>query len=140
MLAADDGDPSTLATIHSLDLIWDDPNDSPDGGAQTYATIHPIVPGSQPEGALLGPLFQIVDAGYHARGGSATNLPGGADVTAPFGRGDVRLAMDGAGELYLISKSDGVIRAIVGVPEPASAGLMGIAALVLAALRRRRGG
>ena len=30
MLAADDGDPTTIAEIHALDDLWDNPNDNPD--------------------------------------------------------------------------------------------------------------
>jgi hypothetical protein len=30
------------------------------------------------------------------------------------GRADIRLALDGDGELYILSKSDGMIRAVVG--------------------------
>jgi hypothetical protein len=53
----------------------------------------------------------IVEAAYHARGGKAEHLPGAERV--PGGRSDIRLAMDTAGELYIMSKSDGVIRAVV---------------------------
>lgn len=110
LLAADDGDPSTLATIESIDLLWDDPNDSPDSGEELFTTI-------TPSGALLGPLHQIIEIGYHARGGQATHLPGGADTTGIYGRADMRLAVDDEGELYILSKMDGMIRALVG-PEP----------------------
>jgi hypothetical protein len=108
MLAADDGDPATMATIHSLDIVWDNPNDSPDQGPQTYSTIGP-------GGAVLGPMFQIVERGYEARGGTDPNLPGGANVTNEYGRADIRLQIDEAGELYILSKSDGMVRAIVGM-------------------------
>jgi hypothetical protein len=130
MLAADDGDPNTLATIHSLDILWDNPNDAPDGGVEFYSTL-------TSDNAIRGPMFQIVDQAYHERGGLDPNLPGGANVTGAFGRSDIRLAVDGDGELYLLSKSDGMIRAIVGpVPEPASVWLLLSAALLLSALRR----
>jgi hypothetical protein len=33
------------------------------------------------------------------------------------GRSDMRLAMDASGELYILSKSDGMIRAVVSVVE-----------------------
>ena len=69
MLAADDGDPATLATIHSFDVLWDNPNDV--AGEQLYTVANP-------SGAVLGPMHQIVEQGYEARGGTDPNLPGGA--------------------------------------------------------------
>jgi hypothetical protein len=107
MLAADDGNPATMAEIHSLNILWDNPYDSPDAGEQTYSTI-------QPGGAVLGPMFQIAERMYEFRGGQDPNLPGGAAVTGPNGRADIRLQIDDAGELYILSKSDGMVRAIVG--------------------------
>jgi hypothetical protein len=107
MLAADDGNPSTLATIHSLGILWDNPNDAPDDGVEVYTT-------DTSNNAIRGPMFQIVDLAYHARGGLDPNLPGSAAVTDPFGRSDIRIAIDAAGELYIFSKSDGMIRQIVG--------------------------
>ena len=54
----------------------------------------------------------IIEAEYHKRGGKAEHLPGFGRL--PGGRSDIRLATDLAGELYIVSKSDGVIRAVVG--------------------------
>jgi hypothetical protein len=96
MLAADDGVARTLAEIHELRIRWDDPSDSPDRGAQIYSSFR-----------------QVVEAGYHARGGKDPDLPGTATV-AGSGRVDLRFARDRAGELYLLSKSDGMIRTITG--------------------------
>jgi hypothetical protein len=96
MLAADDGVARTLAPLHELQLRWDDPSDSPDRGAQPYPTMWPIVM-----------------AGYHARGGTDPDLPGSGAVSGS-GRVDLRLAIDRSGELYLLSKSDGVIRGVTG--------------------------
>ena len=97
MLAADDGDPRTLAEIHELPVWWDDPTDMPDRGAQLYPTMAPIV-----------------EAGYHSRGGKHPHLPGRSSLS-PVGRVDLRLAIDQAGEMYLLSKSDGMIRAVTGI-------------------------
>lgn len=112
MLAADDGDPGTLATIHSLDLLWDNPHDAPVVGEQLYTTL-------TSDNAIRGPMHQIVHAEYIERTGLAASspLPGGASVTGAFGRADIRIQVDDDGELYIISKSDGMIRAITG-PEP----------------------
>jgi hypothetical protein len=110
MLAADDGDPNTLATIHSLDLLWDNPNDAPDDGEELYGTL-------TSGGAIRGPMHQIAEAGYEARGGLDPDLPGSAGVTNPYGRADIRIQIDADGELYILTKSDGMIRAFTG-PEP----------------------
>jgi glucose/arabinose dehydrogenase len=109
MLAADDGNPATMATIHSLNILWDNPNDSPDLGEQLYDTTNDV-----PSDTVLGPMFKIVQQVYHERGGTDPNLPGGADVTGTNGRADIRIQMGEDGELYILSKSDGMIRQIVG--------------------------
>jgi hypothetical protein len=105
MLAADDGNPSTLAQFASLNIAWNNPNDPP--GEQVFTTL-------TSDAAIRGPMFQIVEAQYEARGGQDPNLPGGANVTGSFGRSDIRLGVDGDGELYVLSKSDGMIRAVFG--------------------------
>jgi hypothetical protein len=111
MLTADDGDPSTLAEIHELNVVWDDPNTP--AGETEYTTIEAPPETSDHTVQVRGPLFQIVDAAYHARGGTDPNLPGNAGVTAPYGRADIRIQVDENGELYILSKSDGMIRAVV---------------------------
>ncbi len=131
MLAADDGNPATLAAIHAIDLLWDNPNDGPDAGEVLYSTL-------TTDSAIRGPLFQIVESAYEARGGLDPNLPGGANATGAFGRADVRLQIDANGELYILSKSDGMIRALVApVPEPATAWLFAMA-IVVSVLPRQR--
>jgi hypothetical protein len=105
MLAADDGNPATMATINTINLLWDNPADSPDDGVETYTTTI--------SGGTLGPMFHIARAGYVARGGLDTGLPGDASVTGNNGRADIRLQVGEDGELYIISKSDGMVRALV---------------------------
>jgi hypothetical protein len=58
----------------------------------------------------------IVSSTYPSRGGEAAFLPGFA-VPVGKGRADIRLAVDGKGELYVISKSDGMIREVIGAVE-----------------------
>jgi hypothetical protein len=132
MLAADDGDPNTLAAIHSLDLLWDDPNDGVEGDT-LYTTLATAT-------EILGPMHQIARAGYVARGGLDPNLPGGAAATGANGRTDLRIQLGADGELYLLSKSDGMIRALVSaVPEPTSALLLASAiGMVALACHRSR--
>ena len=86
MLAADDGDPNTMAEMHEVKIAWN---------KEVYGTMAPIT-----------------ENVYHSRGGKAEHLPGFGRVAG--GRSDIRFAMDSDGELYILSKSDGMIRAIVG--------------------------
>lgn len=93
LLAADDGKPDTLAPYTPIDLRWDDPSDSPDAGQKVYPTMAPIV-----------------FAGYEARKRLTPGVESGPRPT----RADIRLAVDAAGELYILSKVDGMIRAVTG--------------------------
>jgi hypothetical protein len=86
MLAADDGDPSTMAVRHEIKIEWE---------KQVYDTM-----------------FPIAQAAYHARGGKNPVLPGRALVSGA-GRADANLAVDAAGELYVFTKTDGMIRALI---------------------------
>jgi mono/diheme cytochrome c family protein len=54
----------------------------------------------------------VTDA-YRARGGKGAELPGAAQISGR-GRVDLRFAEDDAGELYMLTKADGVIRKVVG--------------------------
>jgi len=92
MLAADDSDPSTLAARHDVHLRWKAP-----GEAATALREYPSA-------------FPVVLAGYKRRGGMDPDLPGQSTVSGP-GRADIRFAVDAGGELYLLSKVDGMIRA-----------------------------
>ena len=94
MLAADDGDPKTLAAIHEIKLLWTDP--SAGGGAAKQ---------------LFDSMFPIVKATYRARGGKTGVLPGRALVSGE-GRADAHVAVDGNGELYIFSKTDGMLRVV----------------------------
>jgi hypothetical protein len=97
MLAADsDGKPETMAPVHEIKFLWDNPNDSPDAGKQLYDTM-----------------FPINEVTYHFRGGKEEHLASRQRV-ANQGRADARFAIDANGELYIYSKSDGMIRQVVG--------------------------
>ena len=91
MLAAHDGNPATLAQFQKIKILWDTPLDAD----------------TTPE--LYNRMYEIVEDGYEQNGGPANNLPGSAG-NAGQGRADIRLAVDSAGEIYIMSKSDGVIR------------------------------
>ena len=85
MLAADAGGPRSMAERHEIRIGW--------------------------EGHVFETMFPIAEAAYHARGGRSAILPGRALVSGD-GRADANLAADAAGELYIFTKSDGMIRAL----------------------------
>jgi len=92
LMAADVSKPKTIAEMHPVKIRWS----APGGSSETYGSMYPIT--------------ELV---YHARGGAAPNLPGYAKVPAG-GRSDIHLWADSTGELYILSKSDGMIRKVVG--------------------------
>ncbi len=79
VLAADDGNPATVAPIHEIDAG----------------------------------LRRLVEGSYRARGGKGEALPGAGAISGR-GRVDMRFAVDDAGELYILTKADGMIRKVVG--------------------------
>ena len=92
MLAADDGNPNTMARMYEVKISWN---------KQVHDTMMPIV-----------------RATFLQRGSKAENMNGRSKVSGSQ-RADVRLAVDQAGELYVYSKSDGMIRRVVAAT-PAS--------------------
>ncbi len=79
MLAADDGNPRTMAAMHEVQIVWN---------KRQYSTM-----------------ASITEIAYHTRGGKAAGLPGQAVISG--GRSDMRFFMDREGELYILSKGDG---------------------------------
>ncbi len=75
LLAADDGNPLTVAPLYELNTR----------------------------------LRELSEETYRKRGGRSTGLPGRGFI-AGAGRVDIRLAEDNDGELYVLSKGDGMIR------------------------------
>jgi len=75
-----------------------------DGNATTVAPMHEF------DAGVRG----LVEHTYRARGGKGDALPGAAAVSGR-GRVDLRFAEDEAGELYVLTKTDGMIRQVVGV-------------------------
>ncbi|MFL5615021.1 MAG: PQQ-dependent sugar dehydrogenase [Gemmatimonadaceae bacterium] len=82
VLAADDGNPATIAPIHEIDLN----------------------------------MRRITEETFRKRGGVGQTLPGFGAVSGR-GRVDLRFAEDNDGELYILTKSDGMIRKVVGARE-----------------------
>jgi hypothetical protein len=83
-----------MAKMHEVKLLWNDPHDTPDAGKQVYDSMLPIILKT-----------------YRERGAKAESMNGRGRVSGQ--RADARLAVDQAGELYVYSKSDGMIRHIV---------------------------
>ena len=79
VLAADDGNPTSVAPIYEIDAG----------------------------------LRRLTEETYRARGGKGEALPG-MGAMAGRGRVDLRFAVDNEGELYILTKSDGMIRKVVG--------------------------
>ena len=74
-----------------------------DGDPTTIAPIHEVDAG----------LRRLAEEMYRLRGGRGEALPGAAAVSGR-GRVDMRFAEDNNGELYILTKSDGTIRQVVG--------------------------
>lgn len=95
MLAADaHNGPHSMAEMHEIHILWD----TPEGEKEQYSSMYPIT-----------------EAAYHARGGTAAVLPGRALVAGS--RADIHFSEDSQGDLYILSKSDGMIREIVGATD-----------------------
>jgi hypothetical protein len=88
MLAVDDGDPKTMAQMHEVKLYWND---------QVHDTF-----------------TSIAQSAYQSRGGKDPDLPGRGTISGSR-RADARFAIDAAGELFVYSKTDGMIRQVVGI-------------------------
>jgi mono/diheme cytochrome c family protein len=86
VLAADDGDPATVAPIYEVDAG----------------------------------LRRLAEEAYRKRGGTGEALPGFSRISGR-GRVDMRFAEDSDGELYVLTKSDGMIRKVVGARAVTSA-------------------
>jgi hypothetical protein len=91
MLAADDGVAATVAAMHEISIRWRAPGASPDASTQVSPTMRPAIA-----------------AGYEARRRAVGDVDGGR---VP-GRADIRLGVDASGELYVLSKTDGMIRVV----------------------------
>ncbi|MBM3845351.1 MAG: PQQ-dependent sugar dehydrogenase [Verrucomicrobia bacterium] len=97
------------------------------GGRRESGTIEEL---RVSQGGLEVRVFDLLSREYRRRGGTSRDaLPGGCGGLAtsgadseglPYGcgRADVRIAEDAEGELYLLSKSDGVIRKLAGTAVP----------------------
>ena len=74
-----------------------------DGDPKTLAATHEIE----------SRLRTLAEEAFRARGGKGEALPGRA-ITSGRGRVDMRFAVDNEGELYILTKPDGMIRKVTG--------------------------
>ena len=93
-----------ITTGHVWYADMKDVRSADDGNPTTLAPMHELDAG----------LRQLAEETFRARGGRGGTLPGAAAV-AGRGRVDVRFAEDSAGDLYVLTKSDGMIRQVVNV-------------------------
>lgn len=89
MLKADDGNPATVAPMREITIRWKAPGAAE---AAVYPTLRPVSV-----------------AGFEAR---RLAVPSAVGAKGPQ-RTDMRLALDADGEIYVMTKADGVIRAVV---------------------------
>jgi len=123
-LIATRGQRDKQAQIHELQIQYKSPYDTAN------------------QNAVKRRMFDVVAETYSHKGGTPAQdrvLPGGSGATTgwrdpehtqpkadpegvPYGggRADTRIAMDGDGELYVLSKSDGMIRKMAAVVTPPS--------------------
>jgi mono/diheme cytochrome c family protein len=92
-----------ISTGHLWYADMEDVLRADDGQPTTIAALHEIDAG----------LRRLVEETYRARGGRGETLPGAAAVSGR-GRVDLRFAEAADGELYILTKSDGMIRQVVG--------------------------
>jgi mono/diheme cytochrome c family protein/glucose/arabinose dehydrogenase len=92
-------------------------------GRMWYANRGEMLAADDGEAKTVAPIYEIdttlrrmVEETYRERGGKTPTLPGMGAVAGP-GRVDVRFAEDNEGELYVLTKPDGVIRKVVGARE-----------------------
>ena len=91
-------------------------------GRMWYANRADVLAADDGEAKTVAPIYEIdttlrrmVEETYRERGGKTPALPGMGAVAGP-GRVDVRFAEDNEGELYVLTKPDGVIRKVVACP------------------------
>lgn len=85
-----------------------------------YAEIADVRAADDDRAATLATRYEIesdirllADSAYRARGGKGETIPGASQVSGR-GRVDLRFAVDNQGELYVLTKADGIIRKVVG--------------------------
>jgi hypothetical protein len=90
-------------------------------GRVWYAEMTDVLRAADDVPATLAPIQEIevglrrlAEETFRARGGRGETLPGAAAVSGR-GRVDMRFAEDNDGEMYVLTKSDGMIRQVMGL-------------------------
>ena len=85
-----------------------------------YAEFADVLEADDGNPATIAPVYEmdsglrrLVEETFRARGGKGDALPGTAAVSGR-GRVDMRFAVDNDGAIYILTKSDGMIRRLVG--------------------------
>jgi hypothetical protein len=121
MLAARATTPQTLAPISEIQIVYQGPEDAAKGAvkrrmfdivADAFVRRKGVRSGNcvLPDGSSNEK--GVITCGGRGQGKDPEGVPWGG------GRADVRLAIDGEGELYLMSKGDGMIRKLIAVVAP----------------------
>lgn len=114
MIASDDGIRSSVAGIHELQIVHDHPHDQPDAGLSRWRLWDIVALTYTNRGG-------IPPAGQRLPGGNSSYTTWGNDIEGvAYGRGrvDLRLALGDDEEIYLITKTDGMIRKLTALLTP----------------------
>ncbi len=121
MLAAEKT-PGKLAKIHELQVLYRDPADPAAKEPRPRRMFDIVADAFTRKGGVRTGNCVLPDGSSNAKGLIACGARGqGNDpegVPWGGGRADVRLAVDGEGELYLMSKADGMIRRLIAAGAP----------------------
>jgi len=103
-------------------------------GRVWYANRADVIAADDGNPATIAPIYEIeaglrqrAEAKFRERGGQGDSLPG-MSMVAGRGRVDLRFAIDNDGELYVLTKSDGMIRKVVGAKPATSTPALSAAA------------
>jgi len=114
--------PRGLAKIHELQVLYRDPADAAAQEPRKRRMFDIVADAFARKGGIRSGNCVLPDGSSNAKGLiTCGNRGQGKDpdgVPWGGGRADVRLAMDGEGELYLMSKADGMIRRMTSAAAP----------------------
>jgi hypothetical protein len=117
--------PGKLAAIHELQITYKDPHDEAVRAPEPRRMFDVVAKAFARKGGVKSKNCVLPDGSSNASGVITCGSRGqGVDpYGVPYGggRADVRLAVDGDGELYAMSKADGMIRKFAGAVASGSA-------------------